>query len=348
MISSFSVLIKRSTNNTYDMFTCLGRSLPTVTNVSLVFQLHFVRHYVDHHGIHPLEDKVSQCKCLVLINFYYCLFTNCSQILQPLNALLSHSKTKPKEVHWTTEALSTEVKEALAENFFSVSANQALSPFCGRTSLSCFHEPQTAHILSFILLWLILPTTNLSSGFHLSIHLRHQHTQKVVPDNLSRMEANSPQQNIPLPVDLPQTLNSFRYGPFHLHLLWNPYPYKFQTLQFFVTLLLVHLALSFWLSFAVQYFIPFTLSLILEYEPLNTLSLLGMFGLMSCQCSKVQSHTVMPLSTFANPASSIKWLYLSTYLYRPVHSLIWSHSSHQYYSLSCCWLLGFPILVSYL
>ena len=121
MISSLSVLIKRSTNNTYDMFTCLSSCIITNTHKCefSVSQLHFLRHYVDH-GIHPLEDKVSQRKRLGLINFYYCLFTNCSQILQPLNALLSHSKTKPKEVHWTTEALSAEVKEALTENFFSV------------------------------------------------------------------------------------------------------------------------------------------------------------------------------------------------------------------------------------
>ena len=160
MISSLSVLIKRSTNNTYDMFTRLSSCI--ITNPDKcefsVSQLHFLRHYVDHQGIRPsrtkskLYNSFSQHKRLGLINFYNCFFTNCAQILQPLNALLSHSKTKPKEVHWTTEALSTEVTEALAENFFSVSANQALSPFCGRTSLSCFHEPQTAHILSFILL----------------------------------------------------------------------------------------------------------------------------------------------------------------------------------------------------
>ena len=59
-----------------------------------------------------------------------------------------------------------------------------------------------------------------------------------------------------------KTLNSFKYSPFHLHLLWNPYPYKCQR----VTLLLVYPTFSFRLSFAVQCFIPLTLSLILEYE----------------------------------------------------------------------------------
>ena len=249
MISSFSVLIKRSTNNTYDMFTCLGRSLPTVTNVSLVFQLHFVRHYVDHHGIHPLEDKVSQCKCLVLINFYYCFFTNCAQILQPLNTLLSHSKTKPKEVHWKTEALSTEVKEALVGNFLQCICQSStfiilwkdVSFMFSRTtnhSHTLFHLAliDTSHDKSVIWIsFLNSPETSDMSNALKRLYQMLCHVCKQMHYNKTKRWQ---QFNV-------KTLNSFKYNPFHLHLIWNPYPYKCQTLQFFVTLLLVYSTLSF-------------------------------------------------------------------------------------------------------
>ena len=109
MISSLSVLIKRSTNNTYNkclhVLVVMG-SLPTLTNVSLVF--HSYIFYVimlitmasaPSRTKSKLFDSFSQRKRFSLINVYHRFFTNCAQILQPLNTLLSHSKTKPKEVH---------------------------------------------------------------------------------------------------------------------------------------------------------------------------------------------------------------------------------------------------------
>ncbi len=62
--------------------------------------LEFLGHYVDRHGIRPLESKVqairefplpnSQRKLrefLGLINFYHCFLPHCAASLQPLNAL---------------------------------------------------------------------------------------------------------------------------------------------------------------------------------------------------------------------------------------------------------------------
>ena len=111
-------------------------------------------------------------------------------------------------------------------------------------------------------------------------------TQNFVADALLRVEANPLQQDIRPLVQFqrdgssstwrPRTPSStvlFIFTYSGTHTPTNVRHYNF------VTPLLVYPALLFHLSFTVQCLIPFTLSLILEYKPLNTSSLLSLFGL---------------------------------------------------------------------
>ena len=93
-------------------------------------QLEFLGHHVDGQGIQPLEDKVrvirdfpqptSQCKLwefLGLVNFYRRFLPGGARVLQPLNQLLSNSKSSTKKIAWSEEATTafTSIKEMLAQ-----------------------------------------------------------------------------------------------------------------------------------------------------------------------------------------------------------------------------------------
>ena len=95
-----------------------------------VDHLEFLGHQVDSQGIRPLEEKVqvihdfpqptTQHKLhefLGLINFYHRFIPGCTDLLHPLNALLSSSNNGPKSLPWSDEAIAafTAAKEALAK-----------------------------------------------------------------------------------------------------------------------------------------------------------------------------------------------------------------------------------------
>lgn len=94
-------------------------------------ELDFLGHRVDCHGIRPLEDKVQAIRSfpqpstqrklrefLGLVNFYHRFVPNCARILQPLNLLLSSSKTSAKVVCWNAKASAAfeSIKDALAQS----------------------------------------------------------------------------------------------------------------------------------------------------------------------------------------------------------------------------------------
>ncbi len=93
-------------------------------------ELDFLGHHVNRRGIRPLEGKVqaiqnfpqptTQCKLrefLGLVNFYHRFVPKCAQVLQPLNSLLTSSKTSTTAVTWNAEATAAfnSIKDALAE-----------------------------------------------------------------------------------------------------------------------------------------------------------------------------------------------------------------------------------------
>ena len=94
-----------------------------------VATLEFLGHKVSEHGIEPLEERVQALqqfplpdtqrklwKFLGLINFYHRFVPNCAGILQPLNAMLSHSLANDRVLLWTqlnTDAFKL-AKEMLA------------------------------------------------------------------------------------------------------------------------------------------------------------------------------------------------------------------------------------------
>ena len=94
-----------------------------------VATLEFLGHKVSEHGIEPLEERVQALQqfplpdtqrklreFLGLINFYHRFVPNCAGILQPLNAMLSHSLANDRVLSWTqltTDAFK-QAKEMLA------------------------------------------------------------------------------------------------------------------------------------------------------------------------------------------------------------------------------------------
>ena len=91
--------------------------------------LEFLGHYVDKDGIRPLEVKVQDIRefprpatqrklreFLGMVNHCHRFLPNCADILQPLNSLLTDSKSSSKAVVWnqTADTAFTSIKEALA------------------------------------------------------------------------------------------------------------------------------------------------------------------------------------------------------------------------------------------
>ena len=79
-----------------------------------VATLEFLGHKVSEYGIEPLEERVQALQqfplpdtqrklreFLGLINFYHRFVPNCAGILQPLNAVLSHSLANDRVLSWT-------------------------------------------------------------------------------------------------------------------------------------------------------------------------------------------------------------------------------------------------------
>ena len=93
-----------------------------------VSELTFLGHYLNSHGVRPLQDKVkiiqdfpkptTQRKLrefLGLVNFYHCFIPHCADILQPLHTLLASAhKTILQWNDKSLEAFST-IKQAIAE-----------------------------------------------------------------------------------------------------------------------------------------------------------------------------------------------------------------------------------------
>ena len=94
-----------------------------------VATLEFLGHKVSEHGIEPLEERVQALQqfplpdtqrklreFLGLINFYHRFVPNCAGILQPLNAMLSHSLANDRVLSWTqlTTDVFKQAKEMLA------------------------------------------------------------------------------------------------------------------------------------------------------------------------------------------------------------------------------------------
>ena len=241
-------------------------------------------------------------------------------------------------------------------------------------SLSCFHEPQTTHILSFILLWLILPMTNLSSGFHLSIHLRHQicqtHSKGCTRCSVTCGSkcTTTKQRDGSSSTWIPWTPSNtvffiFTYSGTHTPTNVRHYTIfcdtftgvlrPFIPIKFCYTVFHSLYSLSYPGIQATRHII--TARYVwpgINNDVRRWAHVMSMFQGTMTYCYTTL-HISKPrysfrLDPYSRPAFSNKWLYLSTYLYRLVLSLAWNHSSHQYYSLSFCWLLEFPALVSYL
>ena len=93
-------------------------------------QLEFLGHHMDTKVIRTLEDKVqiihdfpqptSQRKIwefLGLVNFYCRFLLGCARVIQPLNQLLSNSKSSTKTIEWNEDAMTvfTSIKEILTQ-----------------------------------------------------------------------------------------------------------------------------------------------------------------------------------------------------------------------------------------
>jgi len=91
--------------------------------------LNFLGHRIDNHGITPLPVKVQairdypqpqsrrQLRRFVgLVNFYHRFLPHAADLMQPLHALLTPSKSKSQTLTWTEDALAAfqATKEALA------------------------------------------------------------------------------------------------------------------------------------------------------------------------------------------------------------------------------------------
>jgi hypothetical protein len=95
-----------------------------------VKELDFLGHHINSNGITPLKDKVqvicdfpqpdSQRKLrqfIGLVNFYHRFLPHGAELMQPLHALITHSKQKSQAIDWHDTALAafTATKEALAK-----------------------------------------------------------------------------------------------------------------------------------------------------------------------------------------------------------------------------------------
>ena len=93
-------------------------------------ELDFLGHHINHHGITPLPEKVQairdfpqpqsqrQLRQFVrLVNFYHRFLPHCSELMQPLHAMLPEGKCKLQTLSWTDSAVAAfnSTKEELAK-----------------------------------------------------------------------------------------------------------------------------------------------------------------------------------------------------------------------------------------
>lgn len=94
-----------------------------------VGELDFLGHHIDCNGITPLQDKVQAVRdfpqpqsqnqlrqFIGLVNFYHRFLPHCSNLMQPLHALLTPAKSKAQTLVWNSTALAAfkDTKDALA------------------------------------------------------------------------------------------------------------------------------------------------------------------------------------------------------------------------------------------
>ena len=88
-----------------------------------VTNLTFLGHHIFTKGFEPIEQKVQTItkfpkpqtikqlmRFLGMINFYRRFISGCAEILQPLNKMLSPTKSSKKKLKWSVEAVSAFLK----------------------------------------------------------------------------------------------------------------------------------------------------------------------------------------------------------------------------------------------